>query len=299
MQVKKYLWLLLLTWPLKPVFALTTVATGNAYMVQNTSGTDTSGNFCYDFQTRPSCSARITNLTASISTASIPGGATSYIQNRDTLQSGATFYVSSGTIVSGTINTAIITSATMVTQTITSSKTWNGPLLTGNVLTAGTSGQVLASQGNNLPPYWTSIAPSGSCFNLQYSSISASTATTVTTQFVPTPLSKSITLTSASNRVKITVGGVLESSLNGQNAFLDVYAGAKRGMGPSGGSGIYRTLIGTAAGLIRAGSIPVVMDSPLITGATTYTVMIQADTTNTAKFAENSFATMILEECTP
>jgi hypothetical protein len=72
--------------------------TPNAYMVENTTGTDPSGNACYDFQTKPTCSARITNLA--ISTASIAGGSTQYIQNTGTPTTATqVFKVDSGTIV--------------------------------------------------------------------------------------------------------------------------------------------------------------------------------------------------------
>ncbi len=96
--MKKLLAAFFLMGPLfpKPAAAYTVVTTANQYMVENTTGTDPSGNACYDFQTRPTCSARITNLT--ISTAAIPAGSTQYIQNTNTpTTSTQIFNVSSGT----------------------------------------------------------------------------------------------------------------------------------------------------------------------------------------------------------
>lgn len=66
----KKLLLFLLLGPMLPASsaAYSTVTTANAYMVENTSGTDSSGNTCYDFQTRPSCRSFITGLVVSSST---------------------------------------------------------------------------------------------------------------------------------------------------------------------------------------------------------------------------------------
>ncbi len=71
----------------------------NAYMVENTTGTSPAGAACYEFQTNPTCSATITNLTTTISSAAIPGGSTQYIQNTGTPTTATqVFSVSSATI---------------------------------------------------------------------------------------------------------------------------------------------------------------------------------------------------------
>lgn len=92
---------LFLTGPLIPATsaAYTTVSTANAYMVENTTGTDPSGNACYEFQTRPTCAATIANLTTIISSGSIGPGSTNYIQNTATPTTATQiFNVSSGAI---------------------------------------------------------------------------------------------------------------------------------------------------------------------------------------------------------
>ncbi len=71
--------------PLTPAHAYTTVAASNAYMVENTSGT----NKCYYVQTTPTCAATFSGLV--VSTAAFNG-----ILNQSTLQAGASFYVASG-----------------------------------------------------------------------------------------------------------------------------------------------------------------------------------------------------------
>lgn len=50
---------------------------------------------------------------STVSSSTLPGGSTQYIQNRSTLQSGATFYVSSGTAVQITGSTATLGYATI------------------------------------------------------------------------------------------------------------------------------------------------------------------------------------------
>lgn len=78
-----------------------TFTTPNAYMVENTSGTDPSGTVCYDFQTKPTCSAYIVGL----STQSLSPGSTLYVQvNPAGIQPGA-FDISSGTVAGPFIST--------------------------------------------------------------------------------------------------------------------------------------------------------------------------------------------------
>jgi hypothetical protein len=89
---------LFLLGPLRPAAAVNPVNTGapNAYMVENTSGT----NNCYFFQTTPTCSATITGLSSSTLSGAI--------LNQSTLQAGATafpdfIYVGHGIITDGSI----------------------------------------------------------------------------------------------------------------------------------------------------------------------------------------------------
>ena len=82
-------------------------------------------------------SARIDAL--SILSATVASGSTNYIQNRNTLQNGSTFYVSSGTVnsftaLSGTFSVVNIASGTIsnftATQSIMNTLTLKNPLLT-------------------------------------------------------------------------------------------------------------------------------------------------------------------------
>lgn len=125
-----------------PAIAYNTTGTASAYMVENTTGTDPSGNACYDFQTSPSCSARIANLVATISSGSIPSGATFYIQNTaNPTTTTQVFKVSSGTIQAATVSTINVNTALLM----------NG--------SAGTAGQVPTSNGAGIAPtYQTSGA---------------------------------------------------------------------------------------------------------------------------------------------
>jgi len=112
---KLFLALAVLCGPLRPAAAVTPVQSANNYMVENTSGTDTtSGAFCYDFQTRPTCSARITNLQTNISSGSISPGSTNYIQNTATPSTATQLF----SVLSGTI-----TGTGNIFQTVTSTVT--------------------------------------------------------------------------------------------------------------------------------------------------------------------------------
>lgn len=80
----------------------TTFTTPNAYMVENTTGTDPNRNACYDFQTRPTCRTTIPGLV--LSTGSLPAGSTLYIQNTLTPTTTAqAFNVFAGKVSSFTI----------------------------------------------------------------------------------------------------------------------------------------------------------------------------------------------------
>lgn len=94
--------LLLLLGPLFPAssaaFGPAAGTTANAYMVENTSGTSPTGAVCYDFITRPGCSATIANLTP----GSLPSNSTAYIQNTPTPTTATQqFSVSTGTFTTG------------------------------------------------------------------------------------------------------------------------------------------------------------------------------------------------------
>ncbi len=124
--MKKWVIMLLLgpLFPL-PAAALSAVTTSNAYMVENTSGT----NSCYFFNTTGPghCTANIVGLTATISTGSIPSGSTNYIQNA----SSPTIATQIFNVSTGTFTTAILQSGSV-----------------------GTSGQFLGSNGIGSPPTW-------------------------------------------------------------------------------------------------------------------------------------------------
>src|SRR5207302_8645048 len=70
-------------------------------------------------------------VSGTLAASDIPGGATSYIQLTNALQSGATFYVSSGTVNNLNINNTLTLAGA-----------------------PGTSGYLLASQGLGAAPQW-------------------------------------------------------------------------------------------------------------------------------------------------
>lgn len=144
--MKKLLALLVLLGPILP-----SPAAANKNMVENVVGT----NGCFLFQTVPTCAATIQNLNFSTGTI-LPGGSTNYIQNRSTLQSGATaypdfLYVGS----SGTIPNFSFTNARGVGETVTSLTASSGTFTGNGVLTSTISfsntatGGILGTQTNN------------------------------------------------------------------------------------------------------------------------------------------------------
>jgi hypothetical protein len=119
-------------------YGFTTTSTQNAFMVENTSGTSPSGAVCYDFQTRPGCSATIVGLSSS----SLAGGSTQYIQNRTTLQAGAGFNVVNGTI-------SQITSSFPPNESDGRANVGFGPSVFTNLDTGGNIGQDNTSFGQS------------------------------------------------------------------------------------------------------------------------------------------------------
>jgi hypothetical protein len=186
-----------------PAAALSAVTTSNAYMVENTSGTTPSGQVCYDFQTRPGCSAFI----AGISSGSISSGSTNYIQNSATPTTATqVFSVSSGTITAATVSTITINTAIVQSGT------------------PGTSGQLLSSNGNISPPTWTSFAissgaiPPGSTQYIQ-NSASPTIATqvfSVSTATIANPVALK-GVTNGTNAAAGNLGEYIESIFGPQN----------------------------------------------------------------------------------
>ncbi len=136
--------LFLLLGPLLPLPAAAFTAVGtttpNAYMVENTSGT----NNCYYFQTKPTCAASISNLTVAISSSAIPPGSTNYIQNTaNPTIATQVFNVSSGTVSTLNYSTASIAGnqvygifySSMVCVTASSSTTSSAYVPTNSTIT--------------------------------------------------------------------------------------------------------------------------------------------------------------------
>lgn len=189
-----------------PAAAITATSTPNAYMVENTNGVDPNGNVCYKFQTNPSCSATIVNL----SSGSLPSGSTQYIQNKaNPTTNTQVFNVSSGTI------------ATMNCTTCTL------PTAFDSAGSSGTVGQVFTSQAGGTQWKTLSASAGGSPTQLQYnlggvlagipSNVTASSVTIST----PTAIGGSITNDSAAQgfvgeTISSSTAGLGQNLTNGQ-----------------------------------------------------------------------------------
>lgn len=231
-------------------WGLTPTATPNKYMVENTSGTASSnGSFCYDFQTKPTCAARITNLTANISSSSIAGGSTNYIQN--TLSPSTTTQVFSVMTASVTANTSL-----------------QGVTATNSTMTV-VSATSLTISSFWMPPVYSSVT-----IQSVQSTITGSTATTGTT-FSPTGLAATITPRFTTSRVKISVTGLLADQTTIQrNCILSIARGTTNLAGTNGfvwvGSSGSAVILGVPASVTF-------IDSPATTSATTYNVTFRTD----------------------
>lgn len=277
-----------------PAAALTSITTGNAYMVENTTGTSPSGSACYEFQTRPTCGGFINGLV--ISSGALAPGNTNYIQNRDTLQAGATYFVSSGTVTNLNV-TNILTPVTFQSTVVAASTMTLGGALQLSA-TAGTAGQVVASNGPGTNPTWQSLATSHLLQAPVFASITTSSFT-ASTSFINTTLAASITPTSAASKIIILVSGVL--SADSTSVSLMAFASLDRaGTNIGGANGICG-----ASALVTSASVDndfpcsmVFQDSPATTSAITYTVTIRASNASlTARWLrQNTTGTMILLE---
>ena len=290
-----------------PSQAITGTSAANAYMVENTSGTDPSGNFCYDFQTSPTCSARITNLTATISSSSIPSGSTNYIQNTLTPTTATQqFSVQSGSFTArADISTANVTSAL---------------LLNSN---AGTSGQFLQSQGPGVPPiYATASASAGGTANeVQFNSsgnlggstttvnscgyvigtvvqssqaIDTAATTSNSTSFVVTTTSATITPKCSTDKIKTSITGTMEdASAAASTSIVSIFRGSTD---LSNTLGFAQIFSGTAINI----TVPCAMtylDSPSTTSAVVYTVRFKnSSAVNTTWNPNGGSAIILLEE---
>lgn len=260
--MKKLFWIsLLLLWPLKPAQALTVTSTANTYMVQNTSGTDTSGNFCYDFQTRPTCSARITNLTATISSASIPSGATFYIQNTATPNTSTqVFNVSTGA----------------VTQTLSvSTFSMTGAFydVTGS---SGVPNRVLGTNAG-FGPTWQANNPVGTIVQTTTTFIVAAATATLRNVFVPTGIQVTITPQFATSMIRCTYYGFHRTTDISQDFCFTTIYGNTTNLAPGGGT---NALAGFTSGIVTTGAFgwtlgATVDDLPGSTSAKVYSIQMR------------------------
>lgn len=185
-------------------------------------------------------------MTVADSTAALSASA---IIRTSTLQSGATFYVSSGTAVNFNSSTATISTLLTIPNGV-------------NATDAAAFGQVAYFQ-----------AP-----------VSSNTTTTTSTSgntYVSTALGATITPQTATTRIKITVtGGIQVGATIGAEGVITVFAGAARDLDPTG-NGCAR-LRNEAALILRSPAMCQFIDNPLTAGATTYTVKIKNSDNSTA-----------------
>lgn len=187
-------------------------------------------------------SNRITNVSTPTAVAdaatkgyidSIANGSTNYIQARATLQSGATFYVSSGTAVNLTATEFAVNSSSIAVYF--------------------------------MPPVYSSVT-----IGIVISSITTSSATAVATGiWVPSHATLTITPKFTTSRVRLQWEGDMTAS----NFSRDCYASFFRGTTNLGNvNGMNHTGNGTETGPVTVPMGLLYYDSPNTTSATTYTV---------------------------
>jgi hypothetical protein len=306
----KRLYLILALVPLWSRVASAFVVMGSApssYMVENTSGTDPSGNFCYDFQTSPSCSARITNLTATISSTSLPSGSTQYIQN--------TLTPTTATQQFSVLNATFTNHVDISTLNVT------GALLLNSQ--AGTSGQVVTSQGAGVPPKYTTITatPGGTANAVQFNSggttlggstttinscgyvtgtlvqvkISTSVAATTSsgTAYTVTTTSTTINMLCSTDRVEVRVDNAnLEDANAGTSSdFASLF---KNGADLSNaGNGFCEANSGVTTTNTRWSCSMGYLDLPGTTAGTSYAVFIKSSSAGAATWNIDGLLTVI------
>jgi hypothetical protein len=181
-----------------------------------------------------------------------------------------------------------LSTATITTLAV-SSITVNTHVIAGG--SAGTSGQVLTSQGTSPIAWnWKGLVQSVQC------TVTSDSATTSAT-FVPTNLSCSITPKSASNKVKVTTLGTMRFS----NAGNFIQTTINRGLTNLAGSGPLAVLVDSVGTARPMASLTMTyLDSPLTASATTYTVyMLSGIAGQTVTYGNTDTRVMILDEIAP
>lgn len=197
---------------------------------------------------------------------------TSYIQNRATLQTGTTFFVSSGTASSFNVDRA----------TVTTSLAMNS--------------QRIVNVGNGVLS--ADAAAYGQVQQLARSSQTVNTGgfNTTSNSYQTTNLSASITPSSTASRVKITVNGTWRiAAASGINAFASIFRGNTNLA--IGANSSFATILSQSAQVNKNMLAVTFIDSPLTAGATTYTIKIRNDDGATSVgFGVDSDTVMILDE---
>lgn len=134
--------------------------------------------------------------SVSVSSTSIPSGSTNYIQNTSTLQSGAVFFVSSGTANNFIASTG--TFSNMSISSMTSTLPMSARKITG--LANGSSATDAAAYGQI------------GMYSVLCSSVVAISSSSAVAPFVPSNLGCSATLSNSSHHIYITANGSLEGS---------------------------------------------------------------------------------------
>lgn len=249
----------------------------NKYMVENTTGT----NNCYLFQTTPSCSARITNLTANITSGTIPSGSTNYIQNTANPTTATQIF----SVSSGSVGNFTATSSTMTSVTMKGTIQMGANKITG--LANGTAATDAAAFGQIVSPFQP----------VQFTTTASSS--TASTSFISTNLTAAITPTNATHRIKVTVTGVLTA--DSTSLSFQAYASISRNGTNLGGANGFSSAAAIVTSAVVDNDYPCsfsYIDSPATTSALTYTVIIRSSNAAlTASWLRSATTgTIILEE---
>ena len=192
-----------------------------------------------------------------LSSVPISPGSTNYIQNTNTLQSGATVYVASGTVQS--LNTTTLQLTNEFKPGLTSS----------------TSGQFLVSQGAGFAPkfQWA-----GRVLNITSGTVvNTTTSTTVTATLVQSGIKASITPKETGSMIVVVAFiGRLTNSTAGANAYATI---ERNGTNLSaGGAAKAMTLGGASATVtVNSGATLFKIDNPNTSSLVTYEVYFKAD----------------------
>lgn len=208
--------------------------------------------------------------------------------------------IAANTIVNGDISASAAIAVTKIANgsnaqvLLTSGTTPTWGVFVSSYMAGGTDQHVLITSGSTPTWAYKGIVQSTQC------TVVASSASTVTTGFIPTALSCTITPRSASSNVKVSVTGAMSINNPDVNITLSVFRGASDLASPSS-NGFVTAFYSISDAANKAPVGITYLDSPATTSATTYSVRMKIDGAGTMTFPTSGAekAVMLLEEIAP